>query len=335
MSEHGEIAPHDPRARPADPAGTQPRHDPQTLLPSKPLDVPALDPETVDAEVVDEPGDGDMLPQRHAPAGAPALAAADEAPYAPRFQFVLGALLAVGAAAVVAVVALIVAPGGGSGQSGPPWSAWHPVNGKGDPSQQIADHVSPQYRLPDGRQAVLVSAGPLEVAGLPLTVALRESPSQGGNIVLYQGKGVLYRMCGLGENCAIATGNPSKRRGFLMRREALELALYSFRYLDGIKEVVVFLPPPKGQRANNALFFRADDSRPELQRPLRATLTPRAPTVDNVTRWPDAPVVYRLTEPTQFTFSLTPANQDNAAFLVLDPADPTAPPPSGGQVANG
>lgn len=337
MSEHDESAARDPRARPPDPAGTRPRHDPASLLPARPLGVTLPgEPEPVDAEVVEEPREGDLLPERHAPAAAPALASAraEEPPYAPRFQFVLGALLAVGAAAVVAVVALILAPGGG-GRSGPAWSAWRPVAGKANGAQQIADHVAHYYRLPDRRQIVLVSAGPLEVAGLPLTVALRESADQGGNIVLYQGKGVLYRMCGLGENCAIATGRPSVQRTLLLRREALELALYSFRYLDGVQQVVVFLPPRKGQRPSNALFFRASDIHAEIERPLAATLTPRVPGVNNVTSWPDAALVNQLTTPTLFKFSLTPANQDNSAFLVLDPFDPTAPPPSGGEVASG
>jgi hypothetical protein len=343
MSDHDERSARDPRDRPPDPAGTRPRHDPAALLPTAPAPQPH-EPDVVDADAVEEDGTAagtagdrpDLLPERPAPAAPPAQRAAEEhSPYAPRFQFVLGALLAVGAAAVVAVAALIVAPGGGSGPKGPAWSAWAPSAKAGDGAQQIAAHVGPAYRLPDHHQIVLISAGGLEVAGLPLTVALRESTKQGGNIVLYDGKGVLYRMCGLGQNCAIATGKPSTARGFLLRREALELALYSFRYLDGVKQVVVFLPPPKGKRPSSALFFRADDNRPELQRPLRATLAPRVPSVGTVTASPDAALVDQLTEPTQFRFSLTPANQDNSAFLVLDPFDPSAPLPSGGQQVSG
>jgi hypothetical protein len=328
MSGGNELTPRDPRERPPDPAGTRPRHDPTSLLPSAPIPLP--EPDVVDAEVVED--GGELLPERHAPAGAPAPAArAAAAPYAPRFQFILGALLAVGAAAVVAVIALVVAPGGGSDQQGPAWSAWHPTPAGGDGAAQIAAHVGPAYKLPDHRQMVLISAGPLQVAGLPLTVALRESPSQGGDIRVYNGKGVLYRMCGLGDNCAIATGKPSVSRQLLLRREALELALYSFRYLKGMEQVVVFLPPPPGKRPSTALFFRAGDIHPELQRPLNATLTATVPGVTDVTASPDAAFVDELTTRMEYNFSLTPANQDNSAFLVLDSFDPTAPLPSGGQ----
>jgi hypothetical protein len=339
MSDHDERSARDPRDRPPDPAGTRPRHDPAALLPTAPAPQPH-EPDVVDADAVEEDGTAagtagdrpDLLPERPAPAAPPAQRAAEEhSPYAPRFQFVLGALLAVGAAAVVAVAALIVAPGGGSGPKGPAWSAWAPSAKAGDGAQQIAAHVGPAYRLPDHHQIVLISAGGLEVAGLPLTVALRESTKQGGNIVLYDGKGVLYRMCGLGQNCAIATGKPSTARGFLLRREALELALYSFRYL-GVNEVVVSLPPAQktdvtvknGQPQTGdpqALLFRRDqgDLQAAIDHQLDATLSAQAPSLSTVSRWPDARAVRTLTESRVYNFRVQPGNAEPRAFLVLTP----------------
>ena len=42
----------------------------------------------------------------------------------------------------------------------------------------------------------------------------------------------------------------SEARHALLRREALELALYTFKYVDGVDSVSVFLPPrPDGQAA--------------------------------------------------------------------------------------
>ena len=54
---------------------------------------------------------------------------------------------------------------------------------------------------------------------------------------------VQYELCGLGKNCSITEGKPTTRAAQLLRREALELALYSFRYFDGIDSTLVLLPP--------------------------------------------------------------------------------------------
>ena len=147
---------------------------------------------------------------------------------------------------------------------------------------------------------------------------MRESADEGGDIKLFDGKGVLYRLCGLGPKCAIDRGKASTSRHLLLRREALELALYSFRYLD-VDQAVVFMPPKKGEDPTQALFFRRSDVGPAIDQPLRATLAPRAPSVKSVTKSPDAGLVNQLTSRTLYKFSLTQANQDNRAFLVLDP----------------
>ncbi len=57
--------------RPWDPAGTQPKHDPASLLPqsSEPLLPPDAD--VVESDAIDDEHDGDLLPERHQAAGAP------------------------------------------------------------------------------------------------------------------------------------------------------------------------------------------------------------------------------------------------------------------------
>jgi hypothetical protein len=322
----------DPRLRPPDPAGTQPRWDPETLLPEKAEARPggALwdpfatdDPEKADGDT-ETVGAGDA---QRADAGV-AVAVATDPPaskYAPRFQFVLGALLAVAAASIVLLVLVLLSPTDDkaqqAGASGPAWSTWHPSPSGADGPTQIAEHVGQEYRLPNGKQMVAVTGGPLQIAGLPVTVAVRQSAAQGGDIKLFDGTGVLYRLCGLGDKCAITEGKASTKRHLLLRREALELALYSFRYLDGVDEAVVFLPPRKGQDPTQALFFRRSDTdlRNAVSRPLDATLVRQTPSVSSVTQSPDAQLVNTITTNKLFSFSFTQANQDARAFLVLDP----------------
>jgi len=319
MSEHPDTR--EPQNRPADPAGTQPRHDPESLLPAE---RDALRPEdVVEAEVVDEreAERGDLLPARRR-SGMPSepVAPARHSQYAPRFHFLTGALVAVGVAALVGLGLFIALPGGGQDPGGR-WSQWRPTAEGAAGAQQIAEHVGSEYKLPDGHQMVDVSVTGLEIEGVPLAVALREAPAQGGDIRVFDDNGLIYRLCGLGPDCAIASGKASTRRHLLLRREALELALYSFRYLDDVHQIVVFMPPRLGQKPNQALFFREGDVAQELDRPLTASLSPRVPTVRTVTLSPDASLVDQITSPKIFQFSLTQANTDNRGFIVLDPFD--------------
>jgi hypothetical protein len=292
--------PHD--ARPWDPAGTQPKHDPDALLPdaSEPLLPP--DAEVVESDAVDDDG-GDLLPERRPGAAAPAVAVAKgSSSYSPRFQFLTGALVAVGIAALVGIVVLIVAPS--TRTPDPPWSPWKPTSAGVAGASQIAEHVAPEY-MESGKQLVKIDANDLSVQGVPITVALQTAPDKGGRVQIHNEKGLVYQLCGLSlaSSCAIDQGKPSKERTLLLRRAALELALYSFRYLDDVKQVVVLTPPVKGNVPTQALYFQRDQVRDELSRPLTSSLVPRTPTVETVKVSPDAPLVHHATHQYLFGFS--------------------------------
>ena len=73
---------------------------------------------------------------------------------------------------------------------------------------------------------------------------------------------------------------PSRERHALLRREALELALYTFKYVNGVESVAIFLPPPPGPDAQaSAVFLKRGDVKPLLSRPLSKTLAPGAPSI--------------------------------------------------------
>ncbi|HSD76541.1 MAG TPA: hypothetical protein VLA98_04025 [Solirubrobacteraceae bacterium] len=344
MSEPADT-PRDPRRRPADPAGTRPKVDPRSLLPSRPLDAARAGGDVVEGEAVEEldeavaaaeggdgpapsGGDGDLLPERRAAAGIGAVAASPPPPHQARFHFLYGALAAL-AAAALAVIAVVAAGGGRDTvtQRLAAWSSWHPTEGDLAGASQIAAHVGRSYRF-SGRQLVNVEASAMDFEGIPLSVALRETPAQGGDIRVFGDSGYIYRLCGLGPSCSIADGKPSVERHLLLRREALELALYSFRYLDGADQVVVLMPPPPGQKPSQAVFFRRGDVVSELDRPLAASLASRTPTVRTIRLSRDASLVDRLTGARLFTFSLTQANTENRGFLVLDPITAAAKQPA-------
>ncbi|MDQ6749919.1 MAG: hypothetical protein M3Z33_04080 [Actinomycetota bacterium] len=241
--------------------------------------------------------------------------------HAHRFRLVLGALIGIAIGAVAAT--LVVASGNGAAPD-TRWSAWHPRStAVASGAQQIADHVAPSYRQSDGDQLVGVTGGPLKVGQLNLSVRIAVADSGARNIGIVGGKSALYTLCGLGSRCAINRGKPSTERGLLLRREALELALYSFHYLDGIDSVVALMPPLPGHKPQNAVFFKRDGLQTALDRPLPQTLPSPPPTVVGLMQSPQATFVNSVTSPSVFCYSFE-QGQDLGAFLVLQ--KPTSDP---------
>lgn len=236
------------------------------------------------------------------------------APYQSRFQLFFGVLLGVAMAAIVATVIVLAGGSKGSDDGAVSWAAWHPTAGDGlEAVNQIADHVGQRYTLPSGNQLVAVRGGPLELARLPVTIAVEQQ----GGIKVFDQKGVLYNLCGLGKNCSIKEGKKSVARHLVLRREALELALYTFRYIKNIDEVVVILPPPPGQKASLAMFYRRGDVGASLRRPLAATL-PGAPPVPPHMSKGERVFIDNLTAANLYSFSPQEGG-DAHVYLVLSP----------------
>lgn len=255
-----------------------------------------------------------------------------ERSYRARFRLVYVALgLALGAA-VAGFVVLVAQPGK---EPAPDWSAWRP-DGDGETwAQQIADHVAGGYRLASGGQLVTVQAAAPRVQDIPLGAIAVRKPPPGGNgdvsVDVYPVESTqVYILCGLGQDCAIEEGTPSGARLRLLKREALELALYTFRYLDDTESVVAFLPP--GSEDSWALFFQRGELSPELDRPLRTTLPDEMPPLADRIRPVEVAVIDRLTDPSLFRFSFQQL-QDGTAVLVLD--DLRLPAPQTDQTQEG
>jgi hypothetical protein len=153
----------------------------------------------------------------------------------------------------------------------PPWSRWQPTQASvGATAQAIASHIGGAYRLPDGRQvARIVTAAPSQAAGNVEAIALANRPNA---VTVYPTSGsILYTLCGTEQNCRL-TGQSTRAGADVLRREALELALYTLKYSKA-QDVAVFFPPVQGVNGSSSVFFfpREDFSR-ELKHPLNATL---------------------------------------------------------------
>ena len=253
-----------------------------------------------------------------------AQAPAGTAPYRGRFGFLWGALAGIAVCALV-LGGVLAATGG---DSGPPlaknWSSWKPETSRMLPgAEDIAAHVAREYKVDSGDQLASVSSGGIELAGTPLGVAVRP---KGGDLEVLKGDGVLYLLNGLGSGATTGAGKAGKTNERLMMREALELALYSFRYLDDITMVAIMLPPRSGATEESAdgqqsrtLFFRPGDLLDKLEVPLSRTLSPTPPRPKALTK-AEALKIDSLTLRNLFLASIQPLDS-NLNYLVLAPPD--------------
>jgi hypothetical protein len=248
--------------------------------------------------------------------------------YRSRFA-VFYVLLAIVAGAGVG--ALLVLVGRGSPAPAPAWSEWKPTGSIDQRVAQIADHVTNPYRLPSGKQLVAVTYQGAPVGTVDGTtllpvraIAIRPDTTGGradeSDIDTVEGaRTVQYTLCGLGAGCSIPEGKPSNARGQLLRREALELALYSFTYLDGIRYVLVLLPPRPDGKAATGVFVRRSDMAGELRQPLGETLTARlTPRVGEIPA-DEQRIIERTTLPRLYEYGWLQA-QDGSLVTVLSPA---------------
>jgi hypothetical protein len=205
------------------------------------------------------------------------------------------------------------------------WSAWKP-DGQGlAGAHEIAVTIAPRYKAQNGTQLAAVQEHGPQVQGLQLEAIGVRRLNESGQIDPYIGlfrtqNTLLYAFCGLESNCSIAGDNASTRER--LRREALELSLYSFRYLRGVDQVVSLIQSTK-DGGTSAVFLRKATLEPELEHPLQDTLPLRRPPIAGAKDPRETAVVDALTVPNTFPAHFEPL-PDGDAILVLDLANQTS-----------
>jgi hypothetical protein len=162
----------------------------------------------------------------------------------------------------------------------PAWSSWRPgASSLSSQLLEIADHVGRAYRLPSGDQLTAVKVGGSQGGqNLRGIAVLNKGQPQKVDQLYDKKQTATYILCGATRNCVIPEGTPSQSRGTVLRREALELALYTLEYARPIDNVLVFFPPGPGEKSlSSTLFFHRDDLSSHLKHPLRATLPQASP----------------------------------------------------------
>jgi len=243
--------------------------------------------------------------------------------YTARFAIAYISLAAVFVAAVAGLVVLVIQPGV---QKAAPWSSWKPPSGSTAAMETaIANHVAAQYHLnKSGTQLVgVVAEAPTVTSGTHKVtiseVAVRKTPNSNTNIAFYATTGTWTdEFCGLGPSCSISSGKATELRGRLVRREALEVALYTFKFAPAISSLVTFMPPPPGEAASTLLYFQKSELTHQLSEPLDKTLPLVKPPLPTASDASEAATIDKLTLPVVYSYSLAQL-QDGSAALVLDP----------------
>jgi hypothetical protein len=253
----------------------------------------------------------------------------------PRHRFGL-AYLALAAVLGASVGLFVVLVGNGGKDQGPSWSAWKPTEVGVKRLDEIARHIGRQYLLPDGRSLAAVYSTPPVAQSQGQAVPVRAIGVTSGlpgesaaDTTFYDaGSTWAYIICGLastasGPKCSLP-GQASVGRFDLLRREALELALYTFKYEKGLDTIVTYMPPvtntTTGTKGDTAFFFRRSDVEAVLDEPLALTLPPpkgnlRPGQMSQAT----LSRVRRLTTARLFAYAFG-SLQDGSPVLVLQPA---------------
>lgn len=242
-----------------------------------------------------------------------------------RFATFYGALAGILVAALVSFVIFVIRPGA---KPAPAWSTWSPPAGTTAAiATAIADHVGAQYRLnKTGAELVAVVPGPPEVNSgtskvVISEVAISKTPNSETDMSVVPASGTwTFQFCGLqtsGGSCSIP-GTATIARGRLVRREALEVALYTFKYDPSITAMIAYMPPPSGQSASSLLYFQASNFAQQLREPLDKTLPRATPPLPTQSDAAEQPTIDKLTLPDVFSYSLDPLD-DGSAALLLEP----------------
>lgn len=258
-------------------------------------------------------------------------------------KFLAATVLLVGIALGALVVAVVVASNASHGGPAAAWSDWSPPDNGLAGERDIANEVSPFYRATPSSQLVVVTVQNIAApsasgTGNGTEIALRDPTT--GVMSAVGGSSAVYNLCGLGPGCTIPDGAPSAARLLLLRREALELSLYTFRYISGVQNVVAVLPPgrttqtctgicsepnpPKTTKTVDlAVVFERQSLQRFLDQPLRDTLPEELPpTVSQMSAAPEAELVSVITGQALFQQQLVQSQTGGGNVLVLSPQPP-------------
>ena len=151
-------------------------------------------------------------------------------------------VVAAGFVGVLVLFAMLVSRGTSNG-----WSSYKPKGGDVfSKAQNMADHVAPAYKY-NGEPIAVVQAQPLLYQDAVVDgIAFTRQPFRkiGSPFKQFEPSGstVAYVFCGSAPRCGLPSAGAQDTVPML-RRETLELALYTFKYTPSVESIVGLLPP--------------------------------------------------------------------------------------------
>ena len=190
----------------------------------------------------------------------------------------------------------------------PPWSSWRPTaTDTGGRMTEIATHVGRGYKLPSGNQLVAIQTQ--KSSNFQGVVVVKPDDVRTPDAQYGGDDTAVFLLCGAAKSCKINEGKGTVARGTVLRREALELAMYTLEYAHPIKNVLIFFPPgPDEDRLTSTLFFQRDDLESTLKHPLRRTLPQAQPPLPGQIRPTELKTVDDLTGERRFKYLGTSQN---------------------------
>jgi hypothetical protein len=196
---------------------------------------------------------------------------------------------------------------------------------------QIADRISTAYRLPDGAPLTTALAGPPSAPTSDGTlvrmraILVRPQTARGqqeadDSDVFDARTSMMFVMCsGTGSACSVPAERATPEFYELVKREVLELSLYTFKYVRGVESVVALLPNRVGQQQQQpatAIFLQRSDVKEELTRPLAETFgSPVAPDVGSIPA-EEVRSIERVTRPRLYTYQYDSASDDTPVMIL-------------------
>ena len=215
----------------------------------------------------------DVVEERPVAAPVAPLGSRRAGAYSGRFA-VAHILVVVAFASVLVLFAYLLSQSNDSGA----WSSYKPKGGETYPrAQKLANFVAPRY-ISGGSTIAVVQAQPLffhdqVVDGVAFTRAPFQDVGEHYHQLEPAGASTMaYVFCGQAARCGLAATGAEDVIP-LLRREALELALYTFKYWPDIDAVVAVLPP--AAKSSPAVYLRRSNFDAELAKPLEQTLPSR------------------------------------------------------------
>jgi len=215
----------------------------------------------------------DVVEKRPVAASAAAQGSRPTNRYSKRFALA-HALVIVAFAGLLVFFAYLVS----GSQSSTPWSSYKPTGGETFPrAQKLASFVAPRY-ISGGSPIAVVQAQPLffhdqVVDGVAFTRAPFQDVGEHYHQLEPAGESTMaYVFCGQAARCGLAATGAEDVIP-LLRRESLELALYTFKYWPEIDAVVAILPP--ATKSSPAVYLKRSTLKAELSKPLNRTLPDR------------------------------------------------------------